>query len=570
MKLETKDIIKVANDLNSAITNNEKFAVPILAVRAKKGALNHPNDETLRMLAKVLSTMSENGKLFISKGEFNSIYSKFATSKSKAKEYFADELLTKTASTKTDRELAGKEVDEISLYACADNTVLNAFSSLWDNDGKVAKAGEYKAYNSKVAEKANQLTDLQFSQLGVTTKQVNTFAGTDKFILCDAVCETPNGDSHIIVPVEISASGALIPVMFINKHGFIDLNEKTLEAHFNEFAGKNLVVNSEKIFEILHTAKNVDVLDEFSLQVMAAQSAVKQNKQIDNSISDLLSIVGQEEIVKSASTGDFSEYNNMLSKLYDMSEVRAEQGTVDKFASYLESNKGIADLTFGKDVVDSGRNIVASKVSSFGYKPQITVTCCDENSITYAVAVATRNGPLGFEVISEIHNDKAVVPYIMAVSDKVYDFTKEGMEYAVNDKVTDNRVLAVVSPLYDLKSSEIVNIVRQAASKGDYKTAEEALNVLSEKADFESYAMALNEYMKGLNGEVTKEVSHSSECKCSRVVKASNREKPVCGHLNLPLDQVYQDKDGKCTPKYRKNMSDACGDILFNTSKIFI
>jgi hypothetical protein len=83
---ETKDIIRIANDLDSTITNSEKFAVPILAVRAKKGALNHPTDQTLRLMSNVLSKMSESGKLFISKGEFSEIYSTFATKNSKAKE----------------------------------------------------------------------------------------------------------------------------------------------------------------------------------------------------------------------------------------------------------------------------------------------------------------------------------------------------------------------------------------------------------------------------------------------------------------------------------------------------
>ena len=72
MKIETtKDIIRIANDLNSAISNNEKFAVPILAVRAKKAALDNPGDETLRMMHNVLSNMSEHGKVFICTGLFD-------------------------------------------------------------------------------------------------------------------------------------------------------------------------------------------------------------------------------------------------------------------------------------------------------------------------------------------------------------------------------------------------------------------------------------------------------------------------------------------------------------------
>lgn len=205
MRIETKDIIRIAKDLDIAINNNEKFAVPILAARATKGALKNPGDETLRMISNVLSKMSENGTLFISKGSFNEIYNKFATRNSKANEYFADEL-NKTDDELEDRELAGKEDSEIGLYEGADKTVSNALDSLWDDNGNITKTAEYKSYNPKVAEKANYITNLQFAKLGVNAKEVKTFAGTDKFILCDAVCETPNGDSHILVPVEISVS----------------------------------------------------------------------------------------------------------------------------------------------------------------------------------------------------------------------------------------------------------------------------------------------------------------------------------------------------------------------------
>lgn len=357
--------------------------------------------------------------------------------------------------------------------------------------------------------------------------------------------------------------------MFINKHGFVDLNENTLEKHFNEFAGKNLNVNSEKIFELLHTASNIDTIDEFGLQVLAVQNAVKQGCKLNTSVGDLVSVVAPEDFAESATTGDYSGYNGLLDKLRQASEPKASKEDINLFGSYLETAKGIAELNFSKSTVENGRNVIASKIASFGYRPQITVTACDYNSITYAVAIATKNGPLGFEVISEVENEKPLVPYIMAVSDKVYDFTVQGLETAINDKVNNNKVLAVVSPLYDLKSSEIVAIIKQAAGKGDYQTAEEALNVLSEKADFTSYAIALNEYIKGVNGDITKEACKSSECKCTRIIKASNRGKPLCGHLNLPLDQVSQDKNGNCIPKYRENMNDTYEGMLFNTSKIF-
>lgn len=568
MKIETKDIIKIAGELNGAINNNEKFAVPVLAARATKGALNHPGDETLRLMSNVLSKMSESGKLFITKGEFNQLYNSVATKTTKAASYFKDEIQKKEEVQQT-RKMAGEELSDFNMYYGADETVLNAFSSLWDDSGKISKKAEYKGYNPKVAEKANYITDLQFAKLGVSTKEVKTFAGTDKFILCDAVCETPKGEAHIVVPVEISASGVLIPVMFINRHGFVDLNENTLDTHFKDFAGKNINVNAEKIFELLHTASEIETVDETELQILAAQQAVKEDRKIDTSLADLLSVVGQEDIVKSASTGDYSGYNNVLSQLLAATEVKADKAVVEKLSSYLQSNTGLADISFGKDVVETGRNLIANKVLSFGYNPQITVSASDHNSITYAVVIATGSGPLGFEVISEVENKKANSPYIMAISDKVYDFSREGLEHAITDRVNDNRVLAVVSPLYELKSSEVVEVIKRATAKKDYKTAEEALNVLCEKADPEMYALALVEYMKGLNGEITKEACHSENCKCSRIVKSSNREKLLCGHLNLPLEQVYQDKYGNCIPKYRKNMSDTYEGVLFNTSKIF-
>lgn len=563
MKPNNTEFLQAITEVANKIQGAEKLAVPLLAVRASKAAQENPYDQSLRVLASTLSKMADNGKILITKAEFNDVFSKTSTGLgSVAANYFSDEL--NKEAVKPQRELAGSDekvyIESDELYSVANKAVGNALTGLWDNTGKPSKEGSERYFDPQMAKQAQTATSLTLARIGCNTDKITTFAGSENFIICDAAYATSKGEVHTLVPVEISKSGALIPNMFLSRHGFADLAKDNLVQHIKECAGNSFTVNASQLLNALNSIKKVSSLDEFELRALAAQESV-----------DKKGMVKQAGV----KTNYQFEQNFLLSQVdsADAGEVKLpKHEDTDKFASKLSSVAGAAEFVFGKKTVDAGRDFIISKMASFGYDSNVKVSNADDDSITYAVAVNAGGGKFGFEVIASVSNGKINVPSIAVVADKAFDFNKDGIHSMISQRASDNKAVAVVSPLYDLSTNEVVDLIRNAADKGDFKVAEDALNVLSEKADERVYMVALAEYMRSLNGSnkgLNKEASEK-KCGCSKVIKVSSHSVPVCGHLNMPLDQVYQNEHGECVPKYRKNLESGYENVLFNTSKTFI
>ncbi|MFZ4795892.1 MAG: hypothetical protein ACOYMA_00265 [Bacteroidia bacterium] len=559
-----RDVLKAASQLNDSFVLNEKFPLPLLAAKARKAALNDLGDQSIRVLSTVLTKMSENGKIFITRGEFKNICSKFASTNSSINDYFSEELGPQ-AEAKPDRPLAGQATQEHrGLYSQADSFMSNALSDLWDSEGKINKEAKSNLFDPLVAKQAQKLTNLELTRLGVSPKNVNVFAGTDSFIICDASYETPKGESHLLIPVEISKSGALIPNLFVSKHGLADLSRETVKQHVLASAGRSFNVNSKLLIDTLNFAKQASTMSEFEIKALALQDHVNNNK-IRKTASNRMEMPFSDNgiFIKEI---DSNKSQNVMMQMPKAPEF-------EKFASSLSSERGKAEFIFGQDIINNTKRAIISKVASFGYSPQVSVASCDKEDdiVVYAVRVDTPNGPAGFEVMAEMHKDKAVLPSIISVADKAYDFTSEGIASITRSNYTDYKTVATVSPLYELKSTDILENIRTAANNGDFKSAEEALLVLAEKGNQEVYSQGLAEYMRSVHASSNLSLKKQAAQKsgCTRMIKVSTHSNPVCGHLNVPLDQVYQNEHGECVPKYRKNMTNTYEGAFFNTSKIF-
>jgi len=552
--LELINSIKTASD---NINKNTKLAIPLLAGKAHKSANERPNDQTLRLLANVLGKMSENGKLFITRGEFKDLYSKFSSRGTKAIEVFANEL--DIVDVDPQRDIAGKEIGSFDVYECADNQISNALSSFWDDNGKPAKYGTLSSHDPKLSKQAETLTSLELARTGYSPKAVTTVGGSEEHIICDALYETPKGEAHILVPVEISKSGTMIPSTIVSKIGMLSLNKNTVKQSILGSAGQNLVVDTNVLLKSLSAMNSLKEYSEFEIQALTAQEAVNKGS-LSKEASDNKNTL---HVDGPATVGFFDVYTEEGGAI-----KTAESEDMKTFASYLNNGNGIAEFSFGKDIVDGGRNVVISKMASFGYKPQVSVSSTCDDSIIYAVGCDTRNGPIGFEVVVEVKNNKPMIPSVLAVKDSVFEFSKEGIDKVITSQLSDSKMVATVSPYYGLKPSELIETIRVAADKNNYRVAEDALVVLSETSGPEMYSKGLTEYMRSLDGSLNK--TASEKCGCNKVVNSPTHQEPMCGHLHLPLSKVAQDESGRCIPKYREAMKDTYEGILFNTSKVFL
>lgn len=538
------------------INNNEKFAVPLLAKKAYKCATEAPNDQTLRLMANVLCKMSENGELFITRAKLRKLFKDFYSRDTKAIKVFANELDLVEVESK--RELAGKEDKKFDLYSCANAGISNALSNLWDENGLPAKHGKINTHDPRMAKQAETLASLELARFGYSPKKVNTFGGSEEYIVCDAVYETPKGEAHILVPVELSKSGAMVPSTLVSKLGIINLNKETLKQTILSSAGNSVYIDSNLLLKSLASMNKLKDLSDFELQALMAQEAVN-NKKISKEASDYS---GRFSFDGPSTIGSYGLRSN------EGGEIKLLESEDTKlFASKLSSGNGVAEFQFGKEVVDNGRNIILNKMGSFGYKPQVSVSSVCDDSIIYAVGCDSRNGPIGFEVVVDIQNNKPMVPSILAVEDSVFEFTKEGVEKVVCNQISDPKMVAAVSPYYSLKPSELINIIVEAANNSNYRVAEDALLVLAQTSSPEVYSRGLTEYMRSLDG--LKKIASVKKKGCNKVVSSPTYQEPMCGHLHLPLSKVAQNERGECIPKYREGISDTYEGVLFNTSKVF-
>ncbi|HUU88721.1 MAG TPA: hypothetical protein VMX17_13350 [Candidatus Glassbacteria bacterium] len=552
------EVVQKTKDIANKLLASQELIVPKLQAIAKQASMNHPNDQTLRMMHNILQRYNEHDKLFITRGEFRDLYHKFAVNGNKASGYFKEELALEElpkAKTMVYSEDSSRDIVSEAMEKAADKSILNALNEVWNDSGNLNKNAEYKMYNPEVAQKAANVAQLTLVRMGTEPKKVNVFAGSNDFIICNATYDSYKGEAYVLIPMEISASGVLIPNMFVTKYGFADLTKQNLQKHIADSSGNSLLVKAADLMNTLKTAKKIGTMGEMELQAAIAES--KMDSGIKRSAADHSSLALTEnpifvEMSEQPTTTNLPESPHM-----------------ESFASMLATDKGIAKQIFGEKLVEDGRRIIASKLNSFGLNSQVAVANCGDDSIVYAVRLDSGTGPFGFHVLAEVTNKKIHVPNLIAAKDKPYEFTKEGISKAMRSEMSDVSMLAKVSPMYDLKPSELMDRIREAADHKDYKTAEDALNIISEKCSAETYTMAMAEFMRSLSSNnIKKEASTKSGC--TRVVHTANHVGPICGHLNMPLDQVYQDDHGHCVPMYRKRINDTYEGVSFSTSKVLL
>src|SRR5690606_25088202 len=171
---------------------------------------------------------------------------------------------------------------------------------------------------------------------------------------------------------------------------------------------------------------------------------------------------------------------------------------------------------------------------------------------------------VAFTVPVKIQDGLVHPPSCIISNGSVHEFSANSIS-KLHNELHDYKAAAVASPLHDLSSGEIVDIVRTAISEGNLKKAEDSLNILMANEDHVGYAKAFSIYMSGL-APVKSEV----KTKCSAMTKSSTSSELVCSHTGLPISKVYQDKHGNCRPHWRQNLDDTSESVISFNAKVFI
>ncbi len=527
-------IQQLANSLVKSLENNEKVSTQLLASKLAKCIVEHPHDQTIGAMSRVINKMADNNTLFIKRADLKDLYHRLHSRNTKFAELFSNELGTmqELPSAKVYQRDNGQEIGQ---YQVEDTVLANALSSVFDNTLPV------KAYSQSLADKAISSVNNALDAFDMKPNHLQTVAGNDKFLITKADYETPKGITSFYVPVEINGGKLSQPSVFMGNAGVSELNHNDVKSYLTSHTGTKLLVNADAMMEVLN-------------------KATSENRQVSDTELALtrLNASRQEQ-------GDFLQGQITGQKMAEASVKDVELPKSDEFSSFEQkftSPYGAASFQFGEDKVKTARDCVARELIGFGCKsPQVVITGSDSNTMFYSVSLD--GGKVAFTVPVKVSGGKIVAPAVMLCNGSVAPFVKESVNELYVNNQSDFKAAAAASPLFGVKPSDLINSVRAAVAEGNHAKAEDALNVLANSGDSKAYATGFQAFLSGLSGK------KEEPSKCSMQLKTASSQHLVCGHTGLPLHKVYQDKHGNCRPGYRREMDETYQGASFMNAKIF-
>lgn len=451
--MKTNELISLITKTAKAVEASEKLPLPILAAKARREAKARPTDVPLINASQVLTKMASD-KTFITKDEFRGIINQFHASHSKLAQVFSDELGKQT--THTPQTFVRDQNEGISLETeynrFADPILSNALSAAMD-----ANPTE-RLYSQADAQKAHRAVYAKMLDVGLEPKDIQTFAGRNDIIICQTSHETPKGIAHTLLPVEIKEGKAIMPEFFLSREGFKDVTKGAMISHIMQVANKAFQVDGAALLGVLEQVKN-------------------GNKEVASDVEIAAIKVASDK--GTPSIGNAVLYGELIEPQKDVELPKVDATEESSFAERLGNPEGIAKFRHGERVVEAGRSMLTRKLAEIGYNSvQVKVADVEDDKIFYAVAIGTGTG---LQVPVEIVGNLVVPPKIVFADGFVTSFSKEAISEIVNSQTGGNKkALAAASPCYDMKPTELLDVVKKSVAEGNLIRAEEAINVLGE------------------------------------------------------------------------------------------
>jgi hypothetical protein len=521
----------MVGSLVKALDNNEKIATPILAAKLNKAIKAYPEDQTIGAMWRVIGKMADNNTLFIRRVDLKDLYHKLYSRNTKFAQLFTEEMGT-VESLPATKTMERDDASEIQPYAVQDQILANALTSVFDKNAPL------KMYSQPVANLAKKTVAAALDDYNLNPSNLEVVNGSDKFIILKADYETPKGITSFYVPLEIHNNKLSPAFVFMGNGGPQELNHSNLKSYITSFAGSKLQVSGTAILNVLTSAASEDREISGAEMALTKLNASRQQVSGDGIVGQKLDQMGTKDVALPKS-GEFASFEKQFA-----------------------SPAGQASFHFGNKVKVAHDHIVRELVS-FGHKnPQVAVAKSDDNTIFYSVSLD--GGRVGFTVPVKITAGKISAPALLLCNGTVSSFSQDGIDQLYQNNASDFKAAAIASPQFELTPAALLNNIRQAVAEGNHAGAEDALNVLANTGDAVAYAKGLQAFMGGLAGTKTAEVKG-----CSKLIKNSTSEHPICSHTGLAAHKVYQDKDGNCRPLYRQGVDETYQGAIFNNSKIF-
>lgn len=538
--IDQKTLKKIA-ELAKFVEDNEKISLPLFSIKLVKAQERYPNDHTIGMVSTIVNRMSNSSKLVIARAEVKDLYEKFYSKNTKFAQVFAEEMGTveETVSAKpVEQQLVPLNTSDYMREA-SDPLLLTSLENAFNPEAQI------RDYNDKLAGKSADMCSQIIQSFGFRNT-ASTVCGGQGILICAVSFDTPRGSTSVYIPVETDGSRVFAPSCFVSNAGSQELTKDNVFNYLSSKAGQKLQIKAEDVLKASLSVKGGEEISDVDLAVIKMQHA-----------QDGEQLVGQQILGVS-----MPEVNPNL-VWNDPNLETKEFATV---ASVFDTAIGLATSRFGKTAVHQGHSMITGVLKSAGFPAHtVAVDAVDADSIMYSVAL--NGGSIAFKIPVKVEAKCALPPSILLCNGSMKSFDKSSIAELVSENNFDRTAAVSASPLYGMKGSELVNVVRAAVKEENYAKAEDALNILANSEDDKAFDVAMAAFKAGLNKTASVEEPVS---KCAMVVRHNHSSQDLCGHTGLPLNKTYQDKHGQCHPLYRKNMAESYEGFNFMANKIYL
>jgi len=537
----------------------KRYVIGDLNTRLQTAADENPHDTVIQAMARVVEQMChKNPEKIISQAEVETLFNELIglnVTGTKFREVLGDLLVSeKPASIETNPDFIKATRDdpqEGTVDYVIDSEVKDGFDQLF---GPISDK-----YDPQIATVAKEKVNLELGSLGFGNPRVRLAGGNSRYLVFTADLDSNRGAVRIFVPTE--ASGEKLPSTFVAGNKLETLNAANIKNYVNATSYRN-----DRLPTVSAILQTLDVLTGYGQKSVEQDDFAKLSSKLpDNNGSEGIS-----------SPGTFASMPDDSKTMRDIEiPPTPTPEPLKALTSEIEENVVEASVGYPQMAVRLAKRIVLAELTSMGFKgSQVRISAPTQDGFICEATVNSPNGKVNIEIPIEMQGNAPLMPSVFAKDDFIADFNAANLQaFVTRADVSSYGYVETGSQLYAMSLPELKDVVIRAAANGNFEACNEAMEVISERVDEDTYRGVVADYLKILsNIESAQKSLKQAHEDSDQFVKTPNSIYPVHKRLGRPAHELVRDENGdyhlKSNHMARKE-NDHAG-AFFSTAKVLV
>jgi len=544
-----------AEYLLAKMEHGKGYRIGDLNQRLRQAADENPGDIVIRSVASVIERLhGKDPDSMMTQGQLESVYQELVglNKNTRFREVLGDLLRSdKNEPDLTNKDFVGARRDPVEGFLSydVDEHVKKGFDNIFRPDSK--------SYDPQNATKAKEKVELELKSMGFNP-HVRLAGGNARFLIFITSMDTNRGAVPLYIPAE--ASGDKLPSVFVGSNTFEQLTTSNLSDYLNAAA-----FNRDRLPEVSSILNALD-------QALGAAPKTTKEEEFAQLFASLAVANGSEGL---SAPGVFAELSEQKA-LRDIEIPSTPVPTALKaLTSAIEESVLEAAVGYPQSSVRMAKRMIIAELGSMGFKnSQVRVASPTGDGFICDAILNTPQGKLKIEIPIEMNGNAPLLPSVFAKNDYVADFTISNIQaIAIKEAGYVEGAVRVDAQLYGMSLNELRDTMSKSAARGDFNTCDEALEVISDRFDENTYRSVVADYHKLLSklGN-TKDLMRQAYEDDGQFVRTPNSMYPMHKKLGLPAHELIRDENGTWHRKstYAAKQDQEHLGAFFSTAKALV